>query len=614
MARRIRRPAPASEPPPPPPSTPSPRRPPVGHLEEVLPGPRTGSRPAPEAEADVPRDPPLPVAWASSAPTDVVRLAGRFPTAAAALVFAGQVDGLVQTAQETLVFAGSASTHTWWGLADLPLDLGRELIAAAHGSPYVEVDRILLPDRGWGPLPSPTTTSRNGRGAQAAPRDLAPVSLLELVRVSGLQRTAGTTGIAGIAGSAPDELVVLAPGSRVASIIQRGLDFGLDVQYRSGRLSALFGTPEPLTTVYEIVLRAASGGPMPPAILTALDHDPSALACRRAGPALLIQHQMASALPDHQLARLAEQDSADGRWVLASAEFGCFRLSDVGGGELRDGAELVRLADTYELTGPVPGWADEGVSAADALDASDSSGAVADAGPDRPELRLVRAVTRGATIDAVLLDDADLACVPALLEGQPLADVALLAPGRDHHLLVAPGGLLESLPVGEALYRIGPGPLYLALGHRLQPSLPPTARQTLFGADGDTAIVIVRSDSALAFDLTACQPVWRLWAGPVPLIDQQIPRDAVDALLEVERLTTPPPEAPRPAEESRTTTSRFRELFGRHTEEHPRTWRDDAWDAERAGEFTRAAEIHETNDDYRRAAHLWEIAAREGGR
>jgi len=42
-----------------------------------------------------------------------------------------------------------------------------------------------------------------------------------------------------------------------------------------------------------------------------------------------------------------------------------------------------------------------------------------------------------------------------------------------------------------------------------------------------------------------------------------------------------------------------------------RTWREEAWAAELAGDLVRAAELHEANNDLRRAAHLYELAARQ---
>jgi FtsH ternary system domain X7 len=592
----------------------------VGQIVEVPGNRETGHTAASVAE---PASSPADIAADRGAPTPTapVRLAGRFHTAAAALVFAGQADGVAGLSAGALAFARSTAAHTWWAEADLPLDVGRELIAVARGEPFVRVDGVLLPDRGWG---APPTSASADRQAGAAPGDLAPVGLLDLVRHSGLQRTAGPT---------PDELVVLAPGRRVGPIVQRGLDLGLDTRLRGVRLHELFGEPTgPSSTAFEIVLRAADGA-VPASFLTAIDRDPSALVCRRAGPALLIQHRTASALPDRLLARLAEQDGPEGgTWVLADAAYGCHRLHALDGGEPHDGAELVRLSDAYTLTGPVEGWADapdqtpdqtpdeepgEAANSAAGRDTAASGPATptALAEPARPVLRLVPAATRGTGVDAMLLDDADLDCIPALLEGRPLADAALLAPGRDHHLLVAPGGLLENLPIGEPLYRVGPGSLYLPLGRRIQPSLPPTARRALFDAGPDTAVVFAHSDRALVFDLTACRPVWALWAGPVPSFDLQVPPEAAEAVAEVERLTAPPPAPAQPPDDTRSGfLGRIRELTDPHADGRERTWRDDAWDAERAGDLARAAEIHEANNDLRRAAHLYELAAREGRR
>jgi FtsH ternary system-associated peptide len=388
------------------------------------------------------------------------------------------------------------------------------------------------------------------------------------------------------------------PGGRIVSLVQRGLDLGLDVRYRIVRLHGLFEDGGPSWTVYEIGLQAPSSEVLPAAFIAGLDRDASVLVCRRVGPSLLIDHALSSALPDPHLAQVAELD--DHTWVLASPDFGCHRLVAVGSGGYQDAAALVRLSDTYELTGP-----------ADRADNTDQPVVPV----VLPVLRVVPATTRGVAIDALVLDDADLACLPTLLEGQPLAEVAFLARGRDRHLVLAPGGLLESLPLGEPLYRIGPGPLYLPLGHRLQPALPPAARRRFFPTDSDQAIALLRSDRAVAFDLVDCQPVWTLWTGPLPPIDLQIPADAIGGVVAVERALAASPEtADFPGMKRGSRSARRQKITDSRPTDESDGWRDEAWRAERSGDLVAAAEIHEAHNDFRRAAHLYELAAREGRR
>jgi hypothetical protein len=599
-----RQPAPPT--PPTPPAKPTPpaaaKRAPAGSIAEVRadppsnpsprpPGGRTGS-PPPEPAHPAPPPPP--------APPD--RVGGRFGTAAAALVFAGQVGDLGRAG--SLRFAHAPSASAWWAVAELSLDIGREITAAAHGRPYVETGGHLVPDRTWGPPPA-------GRSAAKpdTPPDLRDVELLDLVRTAGLQPMTRRPR---------KELTALLSGERLAAVARRALDLELDVSYRIVSLSPLFGPrdEEPYNLGgprYEVVLRGPLAA-LPPAFVGALERDPFTLVCRRAGEHLLIQHHVASALPDRHLATLAER-AGPGGWVLAEPAFGCHVLTAQDGGRYHDGVGLVRLSDVYELVGPAEGWTLTG------------DGAV----PQAPELGLIRATTHGVAVDAMLLDDADLSCVSDLLQGQPLAEVALIAPGRDHHLVLAPGGLLERLAVGEPLYRIGPGPLYLPLGRRLQPTLPPGARHRLFAADERNAIVLVRGDHGMAFDLTTCRPIWTLWVGERPRIDVQVPADVVRALDAADSadgadIGEPPPNATpgspaRPAPPllpplppgTRAAGSpvRHRSPDLSSARLPPHDWREDAWLAERHGDLVRAAEVHEHNGDYRRAAHLYELAARQ---
>jgi hypothetical protein len=581
-------------------------------------------------------EPPTPSGYQVSPDIDIDVVA-QFGSAAAALVFTGQlaVVGRARTARFLISATAPADPPSWWVAVKINIDLGRELAAAAGGQPYVQTGGRLVLDHGWGPPPSGSTgigarfdagAAMQAGGSAGALVDvgrLRPVGVLDMVRTAGLQQQA--------TGPLPDRAVVLLPGARAGGLIQRALELGLTVTYRPVRLDPLFdtagGVPGVLTggvtggvtddrgrVVTALDLRAGDGR-LPASLLAALDRDPFTLACRAAAEptTLLVQHGWSSPLPDVHLAALVDADV----WVLADAAFGCWRLRGLA--EPVDGASLARLADGYPLGEADPAWPppDDGVEGID--------GGFGGGVPEGPQVRVTPARTTGVAVDAAMLDDADLACLPTLLEGQPLADIAMLARGRDRHLLLAPGGLLEPLPIGEPLYCLGPGPLYLPLGYRLRPRLPTAARRALFGADAGIAVVAL-PEEALAFDLSSPVPVWTLWAGPPPRIDVQLPPTALDALVAVDALVTPQP-APEPAPEAgelgRTGQppgghGHGRHLLTRFGSRHtatgagagPRTWRDDAWDAERSGDLVRAAELHERHDDPLRAAHLYERAAR----
>ena len=251
------------------------------------------------------------------------------------------------------------------------------------------------------------------------------------------------------------------------------------------------------------------------------------------------------------------------------------------------------------------------------------------AAPAGPEVTLGRSGVRGVPVDAALLVDADLECLPDLLAGEPLAESAVLIRGRDRHLLTEPGGLLEELPVGEPLHCLGPGNLYLPLGYRLRPALPAPARARLFPTDSTTAIVLL-PEAALRFDLSAAnrQPVWTLWAGPPPAIDDQLPPEAVAELQALDAQPTgadPVGGAPSKLGEFRgpvgsdgsaqSPASGGRKAGPRSdgapaaAQSPARTWRDEAYQAELAGELVRAAELHMQHNDPLRAARLYERAA-----
>ena len=554
---------PAGDPPPmadPPPARP---RRPRGRVEEIGPRPDSTQRgPAAPAAAEPGLDefaPPLP-------PPPPIRLAGLFPTAAAALAFAGQLGGSL--GQDEMEFGTSPGSAGWWVSAEAPLATSRELIVAAGGQTFVEVDGLLVRDRGWGD--PPTAGDPTDEPARVS------VGIMTLVRVAGL---------APADLPAPPELVVIARGERLPWIVQRALDLGLGVGYRAALLRPLFATDaeRAIESTVEVHVRGRGSG-LPPSFVSALQHHPDLVACRAVGERLLIQHPFASPLPDPQLAHLPEADPTGATWILAAGGKRCARL--VPQGQLSDGAGLVRLADGYQLIDVEP--AEE-----PAMEQ-----------PDPPVLGLVRSRTRGAGVDAILLDDEELACVPALLEGHPLADYALLVRGRNRHLVLAPGGVLDRLPLGEPLYCLGPGLLYVPVGFRMRPALPPSARKALFPTDPNTAIV-VQPDAALRFRLAHREPVWALWAGQAPPITLELPDAAQEALAEVDRILTPA-ETPQPAAATRTSPANDRS--------GEPDWWTVAFELERTGKFAEAAQLHEKHNQLLRAAHLYEREAREHDR
>jgi hypothetical protein len=333
---------------------------------------------------------------------------------------------------------------------------------------------------------------------------------------------------------------------------------------------------------------ARSGGvtaPLPESLLWALDLDPQLLLCRMAGDELLVQHGLGAALVDRQLLALVPPGQ---RWILADAVFGCAVFRDLA--EPRDSTGLVRRHPTYEIAPPVNGGRQSAVESV--------------------AVHVVSDRVETSDVDAVLLDEDDLPLLSLLLQGHPLAEQAWISFGRDRHLLFAAGGLLQRLPVGEPLYRMGPGALYLPVGYRLSPVLPPAARQELFAADSGHAVILL-PDRGLAFDVSESlrEPVWTLWAGEPPEIDWQLPDEAVGQLEAIEAEFRPKP-APRPVTKSTQTYLPRTAATRPHVRARTRTWRDEAWEYETTGDLVAAARLFERHYEQVTAAHLYEAAAR----
>ena len=543
-----------------------PHRPPTGGIQPVA-GELPPQPPTPPRLRAV-EQPRVPV---QQPPNPEPHVASWFRTASSALAYAGQLSS-DDRGDAVRCFTEPAG-RGWWVMADLSLEAVREMSAATGGRVHVEVAGVLVRDRGWGGPPTRTTPS-----GRAVPLDaLVAVQLMDLIRAAGLRTVA----------PAPlREAVLFLPGPQVPTVVRRALDLGLYVRFRTVSLTPLFSEPsapeDPVVT-YEVRLTAEGDAVLPGSLVMALERDPFTLVCRRSGDSLLMQHRRSSPLADRRLEALA----GSGVWLLADSVHGCARLRPLG--DFCDGTALVTRSEDCPLTNVTTELV---------------GGEEAALAPAPTPVTVVRARTPRAAVDAVLLDAADCALLPALLQGRPLADAALLTEGRDRFLLTAPGGVLEQLPVGESLYCLGPGTLFLPLGHRTQPLLPPTARKRLFHADAATAVVL-QPQSTLVFDLTLRRPVWDIWAGPLPEVDVQLPAEAADGLSAVADLLTParakPPPPPRAQDR----------LLRRPHPGLPRTWRDDAYDAELAGDLEYAADLHLRNHNPLGAARLLERAAQQ---
>jgi FtsH ternary system domain X7 len=493
------------------------------------------------------------------------QLMARFPTATAALVFIAQS----RSTEKIVVTQCLRSEESWWVETDLPFEVARDTVLGCGGLLHALLDGSLVPDRGWGGPPS--------AGTGLDPSEFRAVPIIDLVRAAGLSR---------MASSAVSSAVVLLPGGQLAPLVRRALDLRLNVTYQRVELAPLFGSG-PARPAFAVTLEAPSV--LPAYLIAALERDPFTLVCRQVSDQLLVQHRYESPLSDSALSALA-----DGTWVMASDGHGCSRLTF--GGRPQPGANLVRLAYDQPLEDPpvTDFWPDTV--------------------PEPPAVTVVQARAHGQKVDAILVSGAVLPALTPFLEGTSLADRAQFVQGRDHHLLTAPGGVLEDLPVGQPLYCLGPGQLYLPLGYRLKPLLPPSARHVLLPADNGRGIVLLPG-GCLAFDLNRQVPVWELWAGPVPEIDLQVPSGVEHALQVLNAELTPADQGRRSSEpRPRRTPALSRRPFpftGRTGARRPdpEDWRRQAYALELDGELVRAAELHVRNNQPLQAARLFERAA-----
>jgi FtsH ternary system domain X7 len=552
----------------------------------VSPEPRQVPSWSADDEPQVPEPPSRPEPEEPGEPEPVEVLA-RFVTAAYALRFAEQV---MQATQQDNAECYQGDDGSWWVAARLLLGAAREMAGLGEGRLYVRAADGFAADRGWGVEPA--------RRPAASLPGLALVTLLDLVRVAGLHR---------VAARPLHEACLLVPGYLVSRVLERAQDLRLRVAYQQVQLDPLLtdasAGPQ---TCYAVWLTAqpapARTGPartgqaaadtLPEALLAALAEDPFTLVCRPVERTLLIAYGTASPLSDRTLSRMVAA-RGDTTWLLAPLPDGCARVTWAG--EPLEAAGLVQLGPPHELID------------IDGTQPYTEPAATAD-GPVPQALTLVPAVAHSAPVDAMLVDDADLGCLPLLLAGDPLADTAVFVRGNGRHLLTAPGGLLTELAVGEPLTCIGPGSVYVPLGYRLDPPVGPAARAALFQPDARIAQVVLR-DTRLGYDLDTAEPLWRLWAGPVPELDLQLSRAALADLDQAAAEIGDPPRTPdRPR-----SRSRLSHLLSQPAppQDDPTAWRAQARQAERERDFVTAAQLYTRHNEPLRAARMWERDAAE---
>jgi len=491
------------------------------------------------------------------------------------------------TAANPKIWLGPEQRH-WWVEADGPLHLLRELADFGDGKLYIQRSGSLHLDPGFGPT----------RWAESPPADVnlnafTGQTFIELLERAGGHALAPPSGL--------ESASIFVPGHLARPLIVRALDLGLSPRSRIVELRPL-GAASAQIRHGCIELRLSGVAGIPPSFLAAAARKPNVIAARHAADSLMVDVEFAPPVSDSHLA--AEVPPAES-WLLSTPGRGHWRLS--ADGDYESCAGLVDVSD---------------------IPVASNFGAAVQSPVDRIPLQVVRSTTRGQKADAWLVDNADLPLLAATTRGRPIADVAWLTAGENYSLVTAPGGILSDAAVGIALYCLGPGQLYLPLGFRLRPRVPPSARRSIFNTDASIAEVVL--DSARAhFDLTAGAPLWTLWLGDRPPIAELAAehlhaglcaiaeRHHLDA-IEEEAVSAPtrPTDAEAEVDDEtergrrRSWRERIGERFRRPAQtEQPVDWTQEAVRAERAGDLVAAADLFSRHNEPLRAARLYERAA-----
>ncbi|GAA5050099.1 hypothetical protein HNP84_004144 [Thermocatellispora tengchongensis] len=397
----------------------------------------------------------------------------------------GRFTGPVQTLACWSLLLGESDEHdppvlhrepggAYWLVAWLSPGVGAGLIWASGGDAYrVEAtaeEIAFVPLGGTGhPPPAPAELVR---WPEANPLSLVP----RVPLAPGRERAYPALG-------------VLTTGQLAHQIIRRCLADGANVAYRPVLRHEVFvdaGEPEPAVLIR---VSGPGAGEVPRRLVAKLTRLPHTIVGRYADPGESLLLDVDFRLPA-QDAHLCGAVPAGARWVIGRAGAGAWAVDPQAG---EKPAHLMLTAPGLPLT-PAPA-----VPGARGFRAS-----------ERIEVGLVRSSRHHGPIDAVLLERDQLGALAEYMRGRPLAEEAYLIPGQDAYLLTEPARLLNSVPLGRPLRRVGPFGFYLAHGYALDPPLPPAAREDLFAVSPSRAVVVCPGE-AIAFDVERARPVWHLW-------------------------------------------------------------------------------------------------------
>lgn len=468
------------------------------------------------------------------------QVAGLFLHAGAALAFLGAVAGAGLASEAR---ARRGADGRWWVETPAPWQQAAPLVANAGGQPFAggPWHWVAAPADGSPPPPPAALGPEPGHLLLQRPHERENLPLANWPE-AGLADLVQATRLRPAKPRLHGHVVVLAPGVLARSILQRALGLGLEVQIASAEREALAGGVAASVSCLHLrwpqapvqaQAQARGRTRAPEAFLHSLMQLPLVAVARPVGGAdaassglLLVDIRHALPLAGPLLAELVPVGEY---WLLGGPDSGHWRIRHIS--PASDAANLICL--------PGPPAMPDAPGSAPAHYASAHTTPV-------PLRLLVRAPLAGHP-DAVLLDDTELAWLREYLIGKPAADTAYLLPGPACHLLLAPGGLLSTLPFGLPLRRIGPAGLHLQEGRTLTPPLPEAARTRTFPCAAGEIVAICSDGSedglvARRFMLDQLMPVWALWlAEPPPVASAANPATAqalrrLAATLEPSRL------------------------------------------------------------------------------
>lgn len=489
--------------------------------------------------------------------------AGYFPGPGGALAFLGAAVGARLVATVRL---RRSPEGPWWVAIPAPWQKTAHLIWAAGGQPFTKIAER------WIAVPVSGEPSAMGQENDLDVATWMPVELVDLLAVTAL-RPARLPCVA--------TLDVVVPGALGRWVLRRVLALNIKAGIVPVMRQPLRGSSDESGAL--LLRLTARRGSIPLSLLRALTNLPYTLVAQAVGPGtrrLLVdvRHRL-PLLTEGWVADLIPQDQI---WVLGGPDIGHWRLRLLG--DEVDGSDFL-----------------EGPSLPVAAVVPNSDGQE----PARVPVKLIARRESRARIDGVLVDERELNWLRSLLMARPADEPIFLLPGAGHHLVLAPGGLVATLPLGIALDHLGPGGLYLEKGLEFYPPLPEGARQWLFQLTEQRVVAVV-AKGVYGFDRRRLVPAWTLWIGEAPPVQEGLSpggerllgrlsatvRQAVDrevtAIAEQQPTVLPKSPANR----------RLR-------------WVEEAQRAELEGDWVRAAELLEAAGELVRAARLYERAAEQ---